>query len=225
MGFTKIFMYYLKAIQMIFNELRQGNYLRYFLPGTIASLLFYWLFSYVHGTANSVSTFADVWNFIISQVYVFFLLTLLSPVNCRLSQKLDTHLTGTGYSAGIVEIFSDFGRMVLIVTVSLILELVFMLVWWIFSYFIGTQFIVDLGYFSIAAFFFGFSFFDYSLERHRVGLFTSLAEAFKKPLTMILTGSIFSLLYMIPVIGIILAPVISTMISTIVYLYTVKKIS
>jgi uncharacterized protein involved in cysteine biosynthesis len=72
--------------------------------------------------------------------------------------------------------------------------------------------------FLSASFFYGFSFYDYSLERYSENTMKSLWFAFTRPLTMILTGSIFSLIMFIPVVGIPVAPVLTVMISTVVYI-------
>ena len=79
-------------------------------------------------------------------------------------------------------------------------------------------------YHIIAAFFFGFSFYDFALERYQEGVGSSLYFAFEKPIAMILTGTIFLLIYKIPYVGIPIAPVLAIMVSTVVYLYDQKKL-
>ena len=79
----------------------------------------------------------------------------------------------------------------------------------------GLDAIDAVVYHVIAAFFFGFSFYDFGLERYQKGVGTSLYYAFEYPLSMILTGSIFLLIYEIPYIGIPLAPVLTVMVSTV----------
>ena len=79
-------------------------------------------------------------------------------------------------------------------------------------------------FFIVSAFFYGLSFYDFSLERAQIGIFGTIGYAFSKPLSMILTGTIFLLLYSIPVIGVPISPVITVMVSTIVYLYISKKL-
>ncbi|MGB0915662.1 MAG: hypothetical protein ACPGVI_06290, partial [Crocinitomicaceae bacterium] len=105
------------------------------------------------------------------------------------------------------------------------LEFAFMGIYWIISWFIGFEILDNIVYFCIAAFFFGFSFYDFALERYEAGVFSSLGFAFSKPLTMILTGGVFLAIYNIPIIGIPAAPVITLMVSTMVYLYISKKIN
>lgn len=214
------------SLKIIFKELVQGRYLLYFLPGIFISFVFYYLFSYSYlKTETITSTFKVVTDTIINQLYLFFILTILSPFNTSLSQKLDNQLTNSKYPSGILEIIRDFVRMIFLVLISIVLEFVVMGIWWILAYLFGLQFLNGILFFLISAFFFGFSFYDYSLERHSVGLFSSFSFSLKMPLNMILTGCIFLFISMIPIAGIILAPIISTMIATIVYLYSTKKIS
>jgi CysZ protein len=156
-------------------------------------------------------------------VFQFFVLTLLSPFNTVLSEKFDTELTGRKFEGGFIRILNDFLRMILVVILALILEFFLMGVWWILDWILPFGFLSPLVYFLIGSFFFGFAFYDFSLERHGVGTLGSLGFAFKKPLHMIATGALFQLVFMIPVAGIILAPVLLTMISTAVYVKMHEK--
>ena len=93
-----------------------------------------------------------------------------------------------------------------------------MLDYWNISWILNLGFLDTIAYILISGFYFGFSFYDYSLERHKQGVFTSLGFAFKNMGTVTLTGLCFLLLFYFPYIGVIVAPVIATMIATVVYL-------
>jgi CysZ protein len=108
--------------------------------------------------------------------------------------------------------------MIILVTILLILEFIITGVYWAVTGIIGFHLIDTPVYFLIAAFFYGFSFYDYSLERERIGISGSMNYAFKNSVLILLTGIVFLLSYKIPFIGVIIAPVLTTMISTIVYL-------
>jgi CysZ protein len=112
----------------------------------------------------------------------------------------------------------DILRMIAVVSIALTLELILSGVWWLITGITGIHFLDGAVYFIIAAFFYGFSFYDYSLERYKIGITGSMNYAFSNALNMFLTGSIFLLLYNIPLVGVIIAPVLTTMLSTIVYL-------
>lgn len=207
----------------------------YFIPGTVAALMFLstytlvteisQIFSFVGNIPligsfllEGISQTFGLINVLIMQLYVFFVLTILSPFNTLLSEALDSQLTGKKYSFSISQVISDFLRMVLIVIVSLSIEFFLMGIWWIISWFVPFAFIDKIVYTVITAFFFGFSFYDYNLERYKQGPMNSLKYVWKNKITTILTGLTFLFIYYIPFIGVLFAPVITTMVATVVYL-------
>lgn len=231
---------HIEAIKDTFSLLSKGNFLLYFIPGAIATLLFA-LFNYLigilFGSANELteqtgwfatafSKVGSVFDFITTQLYIFLVLTVFSPINTILSEKLDSKLTGQKFSFSIIRLINDFIRMIFIVIIALSLEFVFIIIWWIFCWIFGLDdtIVYQIISFLIGAFFFGFSFYDHSLERYQISVFGSIGFAFSNILMVMMTGTIFKLLYYFPYIwevsylGIMLAPVLTTMISTIVYI-------
>ncbi len=236
--------YHIKGIIKTVELLSKGNFLLFFIPGAIITLFFFgirsftayidqasdlsadtswlnWLFDIINSGIHQAFSILDA---ILNQLYIFIVLTLLSPFNTYLGEKMDTKLTGQEFSGGIIRFINDFFRMVFVVILALFLEFLALGIYWLFSYFIGIPIIDEIIYFMISAFFFGFSFYDFSLERYEINVMGSLGFAFRNPLTMILTGSIFLLIYNIPLVGIPLSPVITLMISTVVYLYIRKRL-
>ncbi|MNE10559.1 putative sulfate transport protein CysZ [compost metagenome] len=147
---------------------------------------------------------------------------VLSPVNCILSEKFDSYLTGREYKFDLIRLVNDFLRMILIVISALFLEYVFLVIWWVFSW-ILPDFIGEAMFFLIASFFVGFSFYDYSMERYGLNFFKSWGLGFSKMSYMLITGGIFTLMIKIPVVGIIAAPVVISMLSTAVYVLMKAK--
>lgn len=235
----KSLQYHYDAILATFKTLFEGRLLIFFLPGGIITALYLWFTSYTGSLANAVDlTTGYSWidwfdslvhyifgffSVILDQIYIFFILTILSPFNTVLGEKFDELLTGRKVTFNFVRLVNDFFRMIFVVIIIVIIELVFLLMYWMVSWII-PDFIDAIIYNLIAAFFFGFSFYDFSLERYQVGVFGSLGYAFSNPLTMILTGGIFLIIYNIPIIGIPISPVIAVMISTVVYLFLEKKL-
>lgn len=234
--------YHIQAIKETFNQLSKGNFLIYFLPGVIITLFFVMIYSVV-GTIFGATTESTGWfavaftkvgsviDFILTQFYIFIVLTILSPFNTLLSEKLDTKLTGQKFSFSIIRLFNDLIRMALIVLFSLLIQLVAISIWWFFCWIFGISdtVIYQLFAFLIASFFFGFTFYDHSLERYEINVFGSIGFAFSNIFLVTLTGIAFKLLYYFPYIwnvsyiGIIIAPVLTTMIATIVYLKISNK--
>ena len=236
--------YHFKGLRIIFEQFSKGRFLLFFIPGTVVTLLFLWFQSYtatveesidlttgiswidwVGGWVDSgISKFFDLFDFIVEQMYIFIVITALSPFNTLLAEKLDNKLTGRTFKSNIVRLINDFIRMIFVVLIIIILESTFIIAWWTLSWLPFLDSLSPIVYQVIAAFFFGFSFYDFALERYQIRVFGSLGYAFSKPLTMTLTGGLFLLIYHIPYVGIPLAPVVAVMISTVVYLYQIKKL-
>lgn len=237
--------YHIKAIQETFEQLFKGKFLIYFVPGLVITLVFaYWRYK-----ANSVGDSVDLhsdnswldwgaqlvnsavhgtfsfFDLILEQIYIFIVLTALSPFNTSLAEKLDHDLTGFEVKGGFTRFLNDIIRMIFVVIIMIVMELVFIAIYWLISWIFGFPEIMDtIVFHCIAAFFFGLSFYDFGLERYAKGVFATIGFAFSNPLGMIITGSIFLGIYNIPYVGIPLAPVLAVMISTVAYLYYTKKL-
>ncbi len=230
----------MEAILATFDQLFKGRFLLFFIPGLVVATIYYgwrwktqseldilnyegdlpliqWFSDVLTWVAGGIFTILDT---IFEQLYIFIVITLLSPFNTTLSEKLDFRLSGNQPETGWARRINEFIRMIFIAIIALFLELIFMLFYWLLTFlpFIGGDY-DSIIYFVIKAFFFGFAFYDFSLERYQKNVFQSLGFAFSKPLGMLITGSIFLGIYHIPYAGISLAPVLTVMIATVVYLY------
>lgn len=228
------------GIEQVTKALLKGKFLWFFVPGLIVGLTYFyfqWQAQRVQETITSVTDAVplvgsaitwmtdgvfSIFNLITSEFYKFVILVILSPVNCILSEKFDSYLTGTEYKFDFVRLFNDFLRMILIVISALFLEYIFLAIWWIFSW-VLPDFIGETVFFLIASFFVGFSFYDYSMERYGLNFFKSWGMGFSKMSYMLITGGIFTLMIKIPVAGIIIAPVLIAMLSTATYILLNKK--
>ena len=227
--------YHIEALKLIFDELKAGNFLLFFLPGLVASLFFLSIYSLISETESlfsflehvpligsylvgGVSKAFGLLMFLMLQIYIFFVLTVLSPFNTVLSEKLDSKLTGKEYVFDFGQVMLDLLRMIFVVFLALFLEYFTMVIYWLVSWILHIGFLDTIAYILISAFYFGFSFYDFSLERHKQGVFSSLGFAFRNMGTVTLTGLCFIFLFYFPYVGVLLAPVITTMIATVVYL-------
>lgn len=236
----KAIQYHIRAIKIALEQLAKGSFMAFFIPAFVLTI-FYWYLQYNLTRVNFVASWFSflpyigeyldklvefgftALDWILKQVYIFVILTLLSPVNTYLSEKLDSSLTGSVVKFDLLRFINDFFRMLFIVLLAITMELIFMSVYWLFSWIFGFGVLDNLMYFLIAAFFFGLSFYDYSLERYGTGVFGTIGYAFQNMLTMILTGSIFLLIFEIPFIGVAISGGITVMVSTIVFLIRENK--
>jgi CysZ protein len=229
------------ALQWTLQQFSKGKYLLYFIPGVLFALLFWWLQRWSEGliSPESVDPNAGWWagilekgvsgtghflSFIFKQLAVFFVLTLFSPINTFLSEAVDTDLTGERIGFDILRFVNDFIRMIFVVIIAILLELIIMGVWSLFSWMFGIQFLNPTVFFISASFFYGFSFFDYSLERNEISVMGSIRFSKRYAMPTLVTGIFFSTIMLIPILGLALAPVIMTIVSTHVFLKTMGKL-
>ncbi|MES2590193.1 MAG: hypothetical protein V4622_14545 [Bacteroidota bacterium] len=229
------------AAKVSFDELMKGKYWIYLLPSILITLVFYfvaWLLSSIFSFVNAVDSIPYIGSYLETGVdvtkgildylgdtfYQFLILTVLSPVYCLLSEKVDNDFTGAKFDGGIVRIMTDLIRAIFIVIIALILNFVAMVIWWLFAWITGFHLLDEIMYFLIGAFFIGFSFYDFSLERYAVGTLGSWNFGFGKIPYMFITGGLFCLSFKIPFFGVILAPFLMTIISTVVFLKMNDKI-
>ncbi|TNE54541.1 MAG: hypothetical protein EP338_06910 [Bacteroidetes bacterium] len=229
------------GLKISIEKLMQGKFWLYLIPALVIGILYYasasymeqyeentwfasvpWIGSYLNKGAVAVMGFAS---YLLFMFYKFLVLTALSPVNCLLSEKLDNELTGAKFSGGFVRIITDLLRAVFILVVALFLNFMIMGIWWLFAWITGFHAIDSLIYWLINSFFLGFAFYDYSLERYGEAIFSSFGFGFGRMLHVLLTGALFNLIYLIPYAGILLAPFLVTMVSTVVYLKTKGKLT
>lgn len=225
---------HLFAIQRAVQLLTLRSILRFALPGLIISLLFYlflgglnytsgiitliekipWIGSFLEGVFSSLFTWIENISF---SVYQFTIITLLSPVNTILSQRVEMQETGKTFEISFAKIMRDFLRLIGIVFAWAVLYGAFYLVWILIAKMLGISFLNPFVSVIIMAFFTGFNFYDHSLERHDISIIKSWKYAFRRPLHMITTGLIFTILLVIPFVGIIIAPIFSTIVATVVF--------
>lgn len=226
--------YHWESIVQTFQTLRKGKFWGYFIPGIVVGLVYLFFYFQIKSLLSFSSTQADsgwlsnafswitsqafgILDILVFEFYKFFILVLLSPVNNILSEKYDTFLTGKEFSFSFIRLANDFIRMLFLVSAALFLEYLFLVIWWFLSW-VLPDFIGETIFFLISSFFIGFSFYDYSLERYQYGFFKSWNFGFSKLATVCVTGILFTLLFKIPYIGIITAPVLMTFISTGVFI-------
>lgn len=224
------------AFQWSLQQFGKGKFLLYFIPGILIALGFWILESWAQGLVGTHTGESAGWwdkilsgtgstlDFLFKQAAIFFILTVLSPVNTYLSENVDTELTGKVVGFDFIRFFNDIIRMIFVVIIAISLEFLFMGVWWIFAKIFSLEFLNTTVFFLSASFFYGFSFYDYSLERYEIGLVGSYRFSKKYFLPTLVTGLFFMAIYYIPVVGIAIAPVMATIISTHVFLKSTGKL-
>jgi len=236
--------FHLKGLLLTFKAFAKGKYFWFLLPGVVTTMLYFWFNDYIGSVKDSSMLSSDyswinwfygflnegldkafgIFSLLTEQLYIFFVLTILSPFNTALAERFDSSFTGNKFEFNLLRVINDFLRMIFVVILLLFLEFMFILIYWMISGIFGLEAFNPIAYYIITAFFIGISFYDFALERYEISVLGTINFGFSNPLSMLLTGSIFTLIYAIPYAGVPISPVIAVMVSTIVYLYITKKL-
>lgn len=236
----------LGAFSDSFRIIREAGLRKYyFLPGLIGIILFILmmmaanflsigLLKYLEGAFklneyhSIISTLLKilVWIATVFIYYLFYkslLLLILSPIMGYVSEKTDSFLTGQTYDFSMKDNIKFIWRGIEIGFKSFIKQLIGTGVIMMCSFLFPINLSIPLFMFLLQGYFTGFSFIDYTLERYQFTPKESLAFLKKQRFYSVLIGSIFTLLFFIPVIGIFIAPLVTCVAATKVTLELIKK--
>jgi len=137
------------------------------------------------------------------------LIALISPILSFLSEKIDGHLTHNKFEFSLKDNMKFIFRGLKIGILCFIKQIA------------GTVLLLLLGFipiigllspvliFLLQSYFIGFAFMDYTLERYNFSTKDSMKFINKKRIYSVVSGCIFSILLIIPLIGIFIAPLIT----------------
>jgi len=135
----------------------------------------------------------------------FIMLIILSPLLAWLSEQIESKARGVKFDASFAQIMADAFRGVRIAVRNMMLELSFALL------LLFAGFIPVIGWFApivlylVSSYYYGFSFLDYTNERHRRGVRESIMHIHMHKWLAISIGAGFALMMLIPWLGFILA--------------------
>ncbi len=137
----------------------------------------------------------------------------MSPVFSVLSEKVDKILTGHKYPFSAEQMMRDIVRGIIIAARNMLLELAVIIIIFVLGFipFIGwfISFIGTFVLFIVAAYYYGFSFMDYTSERKKLNITESIKYIRKNIGIAIGVGFIFTLALIIPMCGTLLASFVS----------------
>jgi CysZ protein len=149
--------------------------------------------------------------FTMARINRYLTLALVSPVLAFLSERCDTLLTGRRFDFSLPRFLREILRGVLITLRNALAELFMLLACVVLSFvFPPLGLVLTPLMFFISAYYMGFSMMDYICERHGLGLRASVQYVRRRWYIAVGNGTIFSLLFLIPVAGAVLAPVLGT---------------
>jgi len=139
----------------------------------------------------------------------YIVIIFLSPVFAILSEKVESIITGNKYPFYFKQFIKDIWRGVRLALRNLTIELFLTLILFLLSFIPLLGLLTGITLFFISAYFYGFSFIDYSLERKKLDITQSIAYVKTHKGLAIGNGTIFSLVLMIPFIGVLLSGFVS----------------
>lgn len=223
------------AIRIAFEKMLAGKYWFYLLPGLLLSLLFWETNVHYYDFEDFSKEYFEnegFWDkigrfftYVSRAIYLFIALTVLSPVYCLLSEKVDADLTGQHFDFSWYTLIRDTLRAFF--SIILVYFIIFFIkgAWFLIALIFGINDINKFIYLALDTILFGFALFDYSMERYKINVFSSFSFVFQNKLSCLFLGIIFSVLLLIPYVGAFFSPFFTTIIGTIVYLYKTNKIT
>lgn len=223
----------------VLAELLKQKKLYYFLiPGAIITMGYIylrWMFGWL-GTPAELPNDAGWWmkfvnaieesgKWFLQHTYQFTMITLLSPVMAILAERADNTLSGSKFDGGFTRIMTDLFRTILIVLTAFVFSMVVYLIWSLLAWTLGLQFLTPYILFFVNAFFIGFAYIDYALERYQYSIRASWAYSFNNSWTLIGVGLLFSGIFYIPYLGALAAPFIITLLTTAIWHVRVNEVN
>ncbi|MCG8582072.1 MAG: EI24 domain-containing protein [Bacteroidales bacterium] len=149
--------------------------------------------------------------FFIIYAYIggYIILIMLSPVFALLSEKTEEIISGKTVPFNFSQFMRDILRGVLLAIRNLSVELFFTVLLFVLSFIPVVGYLTPIALFLVSAYFYGFSFLDYSFERRRFKIDASIRFMRSNKGLAIGNGFVFSLVLLIPYIGVMLAGFVS----------------
>jgi len=132
----------------------------------------------------------------------YIIIILMSPVFSYLSERTEKIKTGVDYPFSTRQLVKDVLRGVIIAVRNFSIEVILTLLMFILSFIPIIGWLAAIMLFFISAYFYGFSFMDYALERKKLNLRQSVQFMRENKGIVIANGFVFSLCLIIPFCGV-----------------------
>lgn len=151
---------------------------------------------------------------LISRVGFFFLflffggyiiVAIMSPVFSIISEKTEKILTGNDYPFDFFQFLKDIVRGVLLAIRNALLQLLISVLLFFLSFVPLLGFVTPILMFLVSAYFFGFSFMDYAIERQRLSVKDSVKYMRDNKGLVMGNGFIFAVVLLVPFLGVLIS--------------------
>ncbi|WP_372644932.1 EI24 domain-containing protein [Ancylomarina sp.] len=132
----------------------------------------------------------------------YIIIILMSPIFSYLSERTEKIKTGVDYPFSFVQLLKDVLRGIVIALRNFSIELVLTVLMFVLSFIPIIGWLAAIMLFFISAYFYGFSFMDYALERKKLNLRQSIKFMRENKGIVIANGFVFSLCLVVPFCGV-----------------------
>ncbi len=150
--------------------------------------------------------------------YKYLVLIVLSPLLAFLSEKVDAIESGREFPFCWNQLWHDIGRALLINLRNFLFEIMATVALGLLGFIPIVGLIAPLAVILVQSYFFGFALMDYNAERHRLNRATTESWMRRHYAGVSAVGLVFHLLFIIPFIGWVIAPVLGTVAASLAYL-------
>ena len=147
-------------------------------------------------------------------IYKALILILLAPFLAYISEKTEVYVRGKEFRFSLKENVNFVMRGIKISLKCFFKEFLLTLLALILGFLPIVGIVTPLFILTIQSYYIGYSFMDYTLERHHYDSKSSLKFARENKAFLTVSGSLFTLMLIIPIIGIFIAPSISAVSAT-----------
>lgn len=151
-------------------------------------------------------------------------LIFLSPVLAFVSEKAEKAVTGKSYPFNPEQFVRDLVRSLIITLRNMFFQTAVTIVLFIISFIPLAGLVTPFVLFAVSGYFYGFSFMDYSFERKKFSIERSIRFVQDNKGLAFAIGSLYSLLLLVPYIGVFLAG-FGAIVSVVAATISVEKIS
>ena len=178
-----------------------------------------WLERYDSGLMSFLFSFTGLVVWLVGALFYFSLfkyiwLILGSPIFSWLSEKTESLVTGKAYEFSIKQWLMDMGRGVKMALRNLLWQSVYLVALLLLSLIPIAGWAVPFLALLIEAYYFGFSMLDYSFERKRANMGSSILYIGQHKGLAIGNGLVFYLMHLIPIVGWVFAPAYAVIAAT-----------
>jgi CysZ protein len=146
--------------------------------------------------------------FVAAKISKYLVLIILSPLFAYLSEVVEEKITGNVYPFVLSRFLQDIWRGIRIALRNFIIEFALIGLFTLVGFFIGPFAILIVPIlWLVSAYFYGFSMIDYTCERRRLSVKQGIAFIREHRTLAVANGSLYALLDIVPLIGLMVAPI------------------